>query len=418
MASTFKLAVDKMGATDPYNYIGRKGDLFYDPEFGELRISDGDTPYGNGLQAGIGASTPSINQVLTVDSIASLSITLAAGLKTDFIESINNTDTLVFDSPSEIRGNLTVTGVTNFTNINGLNIPVNNGSTLARLSDIAGSGQVLENLIDDLTPQLGGDLDLQGNVLASNTNAPNGVRIDQTGFGNPSLVVRNNLDAEVINVTDEIISFTSSSFSVNSIEYPVTDGVATQAVTTDGAGTLGWSYFAPPQLYTRFYFYNGGSSPLGAVTGSDILGRNFGTWTEATSANVGGAGGISRYSPTSPDYDPTMSGITFDAASGEFRGFEQGSTYQITLEADTNHSGANLSMLSHEIISSTTDKIKGHVAYLGQAATNYDQPTPLNMTGIFTFTEPTGSAIKVQLPSEQSIGYHITEALITIIRIR
>ncbi len=44
---TFKMFVDKMGGTDADSYIGRVGDLFYDPYSGELRISDGVTVGGN-----------------------------------------------------------------------------------------------------------------------------------------------------------------------------------------------------------------------------------------------------------------------------------------------------------------------------------------------------------------------------------
>ena len=46
MASTFKLYADKMGATDPATYIGRDGDIFYDPDSGALKRSDGVTPGG------------------------------------------------------------------------------------------------------------------------------------------------------------------------------------------------------------------------------------------------------------------------------------------------------------------------------------------------------------------------------------
>jgi len=46
MATTFKLYADKMGATDPTTYIGRDGDIFYDPDSGALKRSDGVTPGG------------------------------------------------------------------------------------------------------------------------------------------------------------------------------------------------------------------------------------------------------------------------------------------------------------------------------------------------------------------------------------
>jgi hypothetical protein len=54
MATTFKLYADKMGATDPATYIGRDGDIFYDPDTGSLKISDGTTPGGNSIGGGGG----------------------------------------------------------------------------------------------------------------------------------------------------------------------------------------------------------------------------------------------------------------------------------------------------------------------------------------------------------------------------
>lgn len=46
MATTYKLYADKMGATDPTTYIGRDGDIFYNPVDGALKKSDGTTPGG------------------------------------------------------------------------------------------------------------------------------------------------------------------------------------------------------------------------------------------------------------------------------------------------------------------------------------------------------------------------------------
>jgi hypothetical protein len=41
MTTTFKLFADKMGGTSASEYIGVKGDLFYNQDTGELRLSDG-----------------------------------------------------------------------------------------------------------------------------------------------------------------------------------------------------------------------------------------------------------------------------------------------------------------------------------------------------------------------------------------
>lgn len=54
MGTTFKLYADKMGRTDPTTYIGREGDIFYNPEDGALKRSDGSTPGGIGITGGSG----------------------------------------------------------------------------------------------------------------------------------------------------------------------------------------------------------------------------------------------------------------------------------------------------------------------------------------------------------------------------
>ena len=45
--ATFKLFADKLGGTRANTYIGTTGDIFYDPDQGALKISDGVTVGGN-----------------------------------------------------------------------------------------------------------------------------------------------------------------------------------------------------------------------------------------------------------------------------------------------------------------------------------------------------------------------------------
>ena len=44
--STFRAFVEMLGDTDPTEFIGNEGDLFYDPNTASLRVSDGVTPGG------------------------------------------------------------------------------------------------------------------------------------------------------------------------------------------------------------------------------------------------------------------------------------------------------------------------------------------------------------------------------------
>lgn len=44
--TTFRVYVEKLGASEATDFIGNEGDLFYDPNQTELRLSDGSTPGG------------------------------------------------------------------------------------------------------------------------------------------------------------------------------------------------------------------------------------------------------------------------------------------------------------------------------------------------------------------------------------
>jgi hypothetical protein len=48
---TFKLFADKMGGNPAASYIGSAGDLFYDPEIGSIKLSDGTSPGGISINA-------------------------------------------------------------------------------------------------------------------------------------------------------------------------------------------------------------------------------------------------------------------------------------------------------------------------------------------------------------------------------
>ena len=49
--TTFRVYVEKLGASEATDFIGNEGDLFYDPNFAQLRLSDGSTPGGTLITA-------------------------------------------------------------------------------------------------------------------------------------------------------------------------------------------------------------------------------------------------------------------------------------------------------------------------------------------------------------------------------
>ena len=56
--TTFRVYVEKLGATEALDFIGNEGDLFYNPNEAELRLSDGTTPGGNTVSSLIAPTNP------------------------------------------------------------------------------------------------------------------------------------------------------------------------------------------------------------------------------------------------------------------------------------------------------------------------------------------------------------------------
>ena len=52
--STFRAFVQKLGNSDPSTFVGNEGDIFWDPNTGELKVSDGSTPGGIAVTGGGG----------------------------------------------------------------------------------------------------------------------------------------------------------------------------------------------------------------------------------------------------------------------------------------------------------------------------------------------------------------------------
>ena len=69
---TNKIFTDIMGGRDASEYIGKVGEIFYDPTTTILRISDGETPGGNeyAMGAGGGTSNRLVNGASPRDSLS------------------------------------------------------------------------------------------------------------------------------------------------------------------------------------------------------------------------------------------------------------------------------------------------------------------------------------------------------------
>ena len=152
-------------------------------------------------------------------------------------------------------------GVT-YSTSNGVEIAAN--STQAVTGDGGGGSGVFKSLtpstdlINDLTPQLGGSLDVNGQsiVSASNGNiviAPHGTGhvdinsdLDVTG----AVDVTGDLDVDNVNINGNAVTVTNTNANltlagngtgkvlISNLSYPSADGTANQVLKTDGSGTL------------------------------------------------------------------------------------------------------------------------------------------------------------------------------------
>ena len=106
---------------------------------------------------------------------------------------------------------------------------------------------VLSDVVQDTTPQLGGDLDLNGQDLVTTSNAdldlaPDGtgvvvLRGNQTGGNNPG-ALKLNCEQNTHGIT--IKSPAHASEATYTLTLPVNDGNASDVLQTDGSGVLSW----------------------------------------------------------------------------------------------------------------------------------------------------------------------------------
>ena len=128
-----------------------------------------------------------------------------------------------------------------------------NGS--AWVTIVAGS---LTDIVQDGTPQLGGNLDVQTNSIISTSNRD-------------------------INITPD----GSGKVILDGLSYPTSDGTANQSITTDGSGNLSFATIQASELTTAgnlFSNYNSVSSNATSTTASTKNAFLFGPITVSGSA--------------------------------------------------------------------------------------------------------------------------------------
>lgn len=66
MPTTFKIFTEKMGGTNPSTHKGKDGEIIWNPDDGQLRLCDGNTPGGTAISGSGGGGLASRNTTATV----------------------------------------------------------------------------------------------------------------------------------------------------------------------------------------------------------------------------------------------------------------------------------------------------------------------------------------------------------------
>lgn len=365
--------------------IPELGEPWFTYDDAQLYVGDGSTPGG----VRIGASNPledSSNVTLTSENIQTVSeyeitsniATISCTVNHSYSEGL---EIVISGSDASIlNGTHTIASITSgasFT-IALTNADVTQTSATGTITPMIPDQSVLAwnetegywedvvlttNIVEDTTPQLGGNLDVNNRDIVSDTNGDIGIAPNGTG----SVTIKGNATGGsghiVLNCEENTHGVTiqgppHSAAATYSLTLPTSDGDADQVLTTDGSGVLSWTTpvaaiedldnvdaaapsngevlvynststnWEPGTIagggtalqHTSFDFYNNGTAPTATIANSVLLGQNYGAWTEVTSAGSVG--------PSSPTYDPTLLGVTFDPATGIFSGLPQG-RYQI-----------------------------------------------------------------------------------------
>ena len=225
-------------------------------------INSGNTGYivVQGLLTGIDTSTYSEGDVLYVSStVAGAFQNTAPAGESNRIQNVGK----VINAAG--GGSILVTGAGRFNATNALdsgNIFLGNGSNQAVTANLDTSVSALgylKNVVEDTTPQLGGNLDAQSNDITSvnllriNENGT-GMRMTNVGafdnsggdfrvFSNGNLILSTNGDsgtAVTFDQTTKDAVFQGTIRIHDAFTLPSTDGTADQYLKTDGSGNVSW----------------------------------------------------------------------------------------------------------------------------------------------------------------------------------
>jgi hypothetical protein len=167
---------------------------------------------------------------------------------------------------------------------NGSNQAVSTALSAINLSSF--NDDLATNIVDDTTPQLGGNMDVNGNDIISVSNgnielAPDGsgqVKIKGNATGGSGQIV---LNCEQNSHGITLKGPPHSAAATYTLTFPNTDGTADQVLKTDGSGNLDWVDQASGG--GGGYTYDG---TKGAASFNAVLSYHYAIDTSGASANI------------------------------------------------------------------------------------------------------------------------------------
>lgn len=153
--------------------------------------------------------------------------------------------------------------------------------------------------------------------------------------------------------------------------------------------------------------------PSSTIANSNYLGLNWGDWYSCTFLN---AVNTNNLSPSSSQFDPTLSGVGF--STDRFNGFSQGSTYEFNIEVEVyDGSGRSPEVEQYGFEASTGAFSNTSIWYPGNGVGT--RSLIFHHTAVFTFEDPdpVNNWIKYRLHSSMNSTYYIGYAILNIKKI-
>ena len=334
-----------------------------------------------------------------------------------------------------------VNGAVTLSELSDGNITTTLAAAMTNISDVNYAGGVNGSLLDgDVLVRSGSSwipVALPGGASAPTlqavtaSGATTSLAIETGGLTTPSITA----DGPTLAISGGTVTFngsidaTAASTSISATEFsgPIkgnvtsTDGNDTLLVDAANAQIDYANVINGPSIPEHTEFYLQSTAPVGLASGSDYIGTgnaidsNLGLWTEVTFANRTGNG----FGPGSATYNPTLTGISY--SNSAFRGFEQGSTYEIDVTLIPSYNNISIASVDQYIMSAkdsstvlTKDVSSGYVE------SSIDQGTSIKLHIVATFENSTASSNIVEILSDRSPqdpNYFIAQAFCKIRKI-